>query len=128
MRPALRYRYYSDPNDVNEIAAIDRQVFDLKRTLLDLSDLRNVDQITKTHLVRLGVENLFQTRSKDYGSRTLAELNFSQDVIFDKNLRYDGEGEDSFNATWAELVLNPAPWLKFALASRYKTGSITLEE
>tara|TARA_B100000989_G_scaffold167349_1_gene125122 strand:- start:378 stop:2495 length:2118 start_codon:yes stop_codon:yes gene_type:complete len=128
VRPALRYRYYSDPNDVNEIAAIDRQVFDLKRPLLDLSDLRNVDQITKTHLMRLGVENLFQTRSKDYGSRTLAALNFYQDIIFEKNLRYDGDEEDSFNATWTELVLNPAPWLKFDLASRFRTESFTLEE
>ena len=128
VRPALRYRYYSDPDDVNQIAAIDRQVFDLKRPLLDLSDLRNVDQIAKTHLIRLGVENLFQTRSKDYGSRTLAALNFYQDIIFEKNLRYDGDKEDSFNATWAELVLNPAPWLKFNLASRFKTESFTLEE
>ncbi|MEC8219414.1 MAG: LPS assembly protein LptD, partial [Verrucomicrobiota bacterium] len=128
VRPALRYRYYSDPDDVNQIAAIDRQVLDLKRPLLDLSDLRNVDQISRTHLMRLGVENLFQTRSKDYGSRTLAALNFYQDIIFEKNLRYDGDKEDSFNATWAELVLNPAPWLKFNLASRFKTESFTLEE
>ena len=128
VRPALRYRYYSDPDDVNQIAAIDRQVLDLKRPLLDLSDLRNVDQISRTHLMRLGVENLFQTRSKDYGSRTLAALNFYQDIIFEKNLRYDGDKEDSLNATWAELVLNPAPWLKFNLASRFKTESFTLEE
>ncbi len=128
VRPVLRYRYFSDPDDVNEIAAIDRQVFDLDRPLLDLSDLRNIDQISETHLVRLGVENLFQTRSEGYGSRTLAALNFYQDILFEKNLRYDGEKEDTFNATWVELVLNPAPWLKFDLASRFKTDSLTLEE
>ena len=128
VRPALRYRYFSDPEDVNGIAAIDRQVFDLKRPLLDLSDLRNVDQIAQSHLVRLGLENLFQTRTEAYGSRTLAELNFYQDIIFEKNLRYDGDEDDVFNATWVELVLNPAPWLKFDLASRFKTESLTLEE
>jgi len=128
VRPVLRYRYFSDPDDVNEIATIDRQVFDLDRPLLDLSDLRNVDQIAETHLVRLGVENLFQTRAEAYGSRTLAALNFYQDIIFEKNLRYDGDKEDTFNATWVELVLNPAPWLKFDLASRFKTESLTLEE
>jgi LPS-assembly protein len=128
VRPVLRYRYFSDPDDVNEIASIDRQVFDLKRPLLDLSDLRNVDQIAKTHLTRLGVENLIQTRAEAYGSRTLAELNFYQDIIFEKNLRYDGDKEDAFNATWVELVLNPAPWLKFDLASRFKTENLTLEE
>jgi LPS-assembly protein len=128
VRPALRYRYFSDPEDVNGIASIDRQVFDLERPLLDLSDLRNVDQIAQSHLVRLGLENLFQTRTEAYGSRTLAELNFYQDIIFEKNLRYDGDEDDVFNATWVELVLNPAPWLKFDLASRFKTESLTLEE
>ncbi|MGZ0710046.1 hypothetical protein ACWPKO_17085 [Coraliomargarita sp. W4R53] len=128
VRPVVRYRYYSDPDDVNEIATIDRQVFDLQRPLLDLSDLRNVDQIAETHLVRLGVENLFQTRAEGYGSRTLAALNFYQDILFEKDIRYDGDEEDTFNATWVELVINPAPWLKFDLASRFKTESLTLEE
>ncbi|TVP78713.1 MAG: LPS-assembly protein LptD [Puniceicoccaceae bacterium] len=128
VRPVLRYRYFSDPDDINEIAAIDRQVFDLQRPILDLSDLRNVDQIAETHLVRLGVENLFQTRAKGYGSRTLAALNFYQDVLFEKGERYDGRDENTFNASWVELVLNPAPWLKFDLASRFKTESLTLEE
>ena len=128
VRPVLRYRYFSDPDDVNELAAIDRQVFDLQRPLLDLSDLRNVDEISETHLVRLGVENLFQTRAEGYGSRTLAALNFYQDILFEKNQRYDGGDEDTFNATWVELVLQPAPWLKFDLASRFKTESMTLEE
>ncbi|MDQ8195046.1 LPS assembly protein LptD [Coraliomargarita sp. SDUM461004] len=128
VRPILRYRYYSDPDDVNEIATIDREVFDLQRPLLDLSDLRNVDQINETHLVRLGVENLFQTRAKGYGSRTLAALNFYQDILFEKELRYDGDEEDTFNATWVELVLTPAPWLKFDLASRFKTETLSLEE
>jgi LPS-assembly protein len=128
VRPVVRYRYYSDPDDVNEIATIDRQVFDLQRPLLDLSDLRYVDEISQTHLVRLGVENLFQTRAKDYGSRTLAALNFYQDILFEKELRYDGDEENTFNATWVELVVNPAPWLKFDLASRFKTESLMLEE
>lgn len=128
LRPVLRYRYVSDPDDLNEIAAIDRQVFDLERPVLDLSDLRNVDQIAETHLVRLGVENLFQTRAKDYGSRTLAALNLYQDILFERNTRFDGRDEDTFNASWVELVLNPAPWLKFDLASRFRTQTLTLEE
>lgn len=128
VRPVLRYRYFSDPDDVNEIAAIDRRVFDLERPVLDLSDLRNVDEISETHLVRLGVENLFQTRAKEYGSRTLAALNLYQDILFERNTRFDGREEDTFNATWVELVLNPAPWLKFDLASRFETETLTLEE
>lgn len=128
VRPVIRYRYYSDPDSINEIATIDRQAFDLDRPLLDLSDLRNIDSLAESHLVRLGVENLYQTRAEGYGSRTLAALNFYQDVIFEKNTRYDGDEQDTFNASWVELIIQPAPWLKFDLASRFKTESFTLEE
>lgn len=128
VRPVLRYRYYSDPDSENEIAAIDRTAFDLNRPVLDLSDMRNVDSISETHLTRLGVENLFQTRAEGYGSRTLAALNFYQDILFEKNTRYDGDEQDTFNATWVELVLSPAPWLKFDIASRFATESMTIEE
>lgn len=128
VRPVVRYRYYSDPDDLNQIAAIDREVFDLDRPVLDLSDLRNIDQISEQHLTRFGLENLFQTRSEGYGSRTLAALNFYQDVLFDKGTRYDGSEEDTLNASWLEFILEPAPWLKFELASRFRTESMTLEE
>lgn len=128
LRPVLRYRYYSDPDSSNAIAAIDRTAFDLNRPLLNLSDLNNVDSIAETHLTRLGVENLFQTRAADYGSRTLASLNFYQDILFEKNTRYDGDDQDTFHATWVELIVNPAPWLKFDMASRFQTESMTLEE
>ena len=128
VRPVLRYRYYSDPDATDEIAVIDRTAFDLNRPMLDLSDLRNVDSISETHLTRLGVENLFQTRAKGYGSRTLAALNFYQDILFEKDTRYDGDKQDTLNATWIELVLSPAPWLKFDLASRFQTESMSLEE
>lgn len=128
VRPVIRYRYFSDPESLNEIAAVDRATFNLNRPILDLSDIRNVDSIAETHLVRLGVENLYQTRAEGYGSRTLAALNFYQDVLFEKNTRYDGDQEDTFNATWVELIINPAPWLKFDLASRFHTEELTLEE
>jgi LPS-assembly protein len=129
VRPVLRYRYFSDPDSDNEIAAIDRKAFQLNRPLLDLSDRRDVDSIAETHLTRLGVENLFQTRAEGYGSRTLASLNFYQDILFEKQQRYDGEGkQDTFNATWVEFMLSPAPWLKFELASRFQTEEMSLEE
>ena len=128
VRPVVRYRYYSDPDAKDEIVPIDRTAFALNRPMLDLSDLRNVESISKTHLTRLGVENLFQTRAKGYGSRTLAALNFYQDILFEKHTRYDGGKQDTFNATWVELVLHPAPWLKFDLASRFQTESMSLEE
>lgn len=128
LKPVLRYRYFSDPDDLAESVSIDRRVFDLERPVLDLSDLRSVDQITETHLARLGLENLFQTRADGYGSRTLATLNFYQDVLFEKGRRYDGDQEDTFNASWIDLDLRPAPWLKFDMTTRFRTERLKLEE
>jgi len=128
VRPVLRYRYYSDPDSENQIAAIDRTAFNLNRPLLDLSDVRNVDSIEETHLARLGVENLFQTRATGYGSRTLAALNFYQDILFEKSTRYDGDDQETFHASWIEFVVTPAPWLKFDIAGRFQTESLALEE
>lgn len=133
IRPVVRYRYYTDPDDEGEIAAIDRDAFDTNRPILDLSEIRNTDQIEQEHLVRLGVENLYQTRASGdnaYGSRNLAALNFYQDIVFEEGRRIDDrtKEEDTFNATWIEFLLTPAPWLKFDIASRLRTETLTLEE
>ena len=128
IKPVVRYRYYSDPEDLGEVVATDRKVLDFDRPVLNLSDLRNIDEIEQTHLVRMGVENLFQTRAEDYGSRTLAALNFYQDILLDKDTRYDGSDENTFNASWIELVVSPAPWVKFEMANRFRTKTLTLEE
>ncbi|ADE53955.1 LPS-assembly protein LptD [Coraliomargarita akajimensis] len=132
IRPVVQYRYFSDPEDDGEIAEIDRWTFDTTRSIIDLNELRNTDQIDQEHMVRVGFENLFQTRAsnQDYGSRNLAALNFYQDILFEKNSRFDNpaQEEETFDATWVELLLTPAPWLKFNLASRFHTESVTLEE
>ena len=128
VRPVLRYRYFSDPGRLNEIAPIDRETLDLERPVIDLIDLRNIDDISEAHLARFGLENLFQTRAEGYGSRTLATLNFYQDVLFERDARYDGSDEELLNASWIELLVAPAPWLKFELATRFRTETLTLEE
>jgi LPS-assembly protein len=128
VRPVLRYRYFSDSDSLNEIAQIERSAFNLSRPSLNLGDLRNTDSIQETHLARLGVENLFQTRAQHYGSRTLATLNFYQDILLERGTRYDGEPQDTFHASWVEMVLSPAPWLRFDIASRFRTESMTMEE
>ena len=132
VRPVLRYRYYSDPDDADEIVAIERQVFDTNRPLLDLSDLRHTDQIEQQHLVRLGLENTYQTRGSGgaYGSRDLAELNFYQDILLERGQRPDKpeEKEESFHATWIEFILSPAAWLRFEMAARLRTEELDFEE
>jgi len=128
LRPILSYRYIAGSEADDAIAPIDRTAFNLNRPLLNLSDLRNVDTLSDMHLARLGVENLFQTRAKDYGSRTLAALNFYQDILFERGTRFDGDPENALHASWLEFTMSPAPWLKFDVASRFNTADTALEE
>lgn len=129
IRPVLRYRYFSNSQNTGALRTIERSAYSLNRPLLELNDLRNLDTLGKTHLVRLGVENLFQTRAKEYGSHTLAALNFYQDILIAREAaQNNGNEPDTLHATWVEFALNPAPWLKFDLAARFQTSEISLEE
>jgi LPS-assembly protein len=128
LRPVVKYRYLGAPDD-NDVLQIERKAYDLKRSNLDLNDLRNIDDLNDAHLVRIGLENDFQTRAEGYGSRSLAALNFYQDILLErKQLKYDGTSPDTLHATWVELLIQPAPWLKFDLAARLATESMSLEE
>lgn len=130
LRPIAKYRYYSKDNKNNQIAAIERRAFDLSRPIVDLNDLRYSDTLNPTQLLRVGVENLYQTRSEGYGSRNLASLNVYQDVLLDADNyeRYDNQPSESLHASWVELMLRPAPWLRFDMSARFKTKDLTLEQ
>lgn len=132
VRPVLRYRYYTEPDEADEIVAIEREVFDTNRPMLDLSELRHTDQIEQQHLVRLGLENLYQTRAGGdaYGSRNLAELNFYQDILIERGQRADDatEKQDALHASWIEFILSPAAWLRFDMATRLRTQEADIEE
>ena len=129
IRPVVRYRYFSRSKNTEALRDIERSAYSLNRPLLELNNLRNLDALQKTHLVRLGVENLFQTRAEEYGSRTLATLNFYQDILIAREAaQNNGTEPETLHATWVEFALNPAPWLKFDLAARFKTAGFSLEE
>ena len=129
LKPIMRYRYQQDIDGSRpNIAQIDQTNFNLAPSQLDLSDLRNTDQIVDQHIMRIGIENHYQTRDKDYGSRSLAELNFYQDLLFERAIRYDGEQQQSFESSWIQFALKPAKWLQFDLKSRFRTRNLLLEE
>ncbi|CAI8272708.1 MAG: LPS-assembly protein LptD [Opitutia bacterium UBA7350] len=129
LRPSLKYRYFSKPDGSSDAIQIERLNHELNRPTLDLTELRSLDQFTETHLIRLGLENRFQTRAQSYGSRTLAALNFYQDILLDREeQKHDDTVPDTLHATWVEMLVHPAPWLKFDLAARISTQQMSLDE
>jgi len=115
LRPVLQYRYIPNPTaGSNHIPAIDREIYLSRPTILDLTENRAIDELYDEHVFRIGLENLFQTRAKDYGSRDLVALDIYQD--FRKTYRPNDDRTLSDN--FVNLRITPAPWVSFSLAHR----------
>ena len=109
VKPYVSYRAIGDADKGRAyIPDIDRTAFSTYLQPLGLGDRRDIDTLSKTNTLRLGVDNALQTRDPVYGSRNLAELNVATDWRFDRNT-----GEDRFSAIQTELALTPVAWFRF---------------
>ena len=75
--------------------------------VLELGDLRSLDQLQAENVLRVGLNNTLQTRDKTYGSRDLLTLNLAEDFRFQR-----APGQTDFSDIHAELAATPAPWLE----------------
>lgn len=102
--------------------------FLFSRPSTSLIDYRNLDQINELFLTRLSLNNYFQTKRDSYGSRSIMELNLIADFYHRYENRNTNDTVSEKNALWFEFKMNPAPWLKFEMASRLKSQSFNLVE
>ncbi len=120
--PTLSYRYIpAAASGTPFIPAIDRQVYSTYLQPLDLADQRNIDQLTNTNILRLGVDNTLQTRDPKYGSRDLATLNLAADWLLSRK-----PGQRAFSTVQSEFAVMPANWLRLDVFSRIdpQTGGL----
>jgi len=124
VRHRVQYRYIPDAaSGAGIIPEIDTPVLSFNRSLVNLMDERQIDLLRDRHFVRLGMENTFVTRHKKYGSRELASLNIYQDILVDRK-----PGQKRFDSFWTELEFNPAPWLEWALFTRFDAHNFDLSD
>lgn len=122
--PKISYRYIPEAdNGARYIPQIDRRVFDTYLPPLGLGDRRNIDDLAATNTLRVGVDNVLQTRSQTYGSRDLVSLALATDIYFD-----DRPGTEKTSPLHAALAVTPADWLIFDLYQRFTVQTGTLEE
>ncbi len=122
--PVVNYRWMPGGKNGNgQIVPMDNELPIAAVPTMDLSDIRYLDQLTDLHQIRFGVENLLETRDKEYGSRELVELNFYQD------LRLSGSPNgNEFTSFYTEFRLHPARWVSFDVYNRIDTESLTAKE
>lgn len=114
MRPVVQYRYLPGATEgADRIPLIDRDAFLTAPPPIDLSQRRDTDQLQDTQILRLGLENLFQTREKDYGSRNLLGLDVYQDLR-----DTDAPGERTLSDTYIREKITPAHWMDVEVFQR----------
>jgi LPS-assembly protein len=109
--PTLSYRYIPDGDkDANFIPPIDRSTFTNYLPIMELGDMRAIDQLQAANVVRVGFNNTIQTRDKTYGSRDLVSFDVDEDFLFQP-----APGQTDFSDLHVDLVATPAHWLELRL-------------
>lgn len=122
--PKLSYRYIpSADKGQRYIPQIDDRVFDTALPTLELGDQRNIDDLSATNTVRVGIDNTFQTRDKGYGSRDLVTLNLAQDFRFHRT-----PGVNDSSEIHTGLSVMPANWMQFDLYHSFTPQNWTARE
>ena len=117
--PTLSYRYIPDGDKAAAwIPPIDRNTFTNYLPVMELGDMRAIDQIAATNVLRFGINNTIQTRSDDngYGSRDLLSFNVQEDFRFQR-----APGQTDFSDVHADFVATPAHWVEFRLEDTVST-------
>ena len=121
--PQFSYRYIpgSETGD-RHIPQIDRETFSTYLEPLELGDVRAVDALRPRNTLRLGLDNLLQTRDNGYGSRNLIDFDLADDVNFHRTVDLP-----DYSDLHSELVLTPARWIEIDAAHIVSPG-FTLRE
>ena len=124
LTPTFSYRYIPEADKGQQyIPQIDSQSFSTYLQPLELGDLRSIDQLAATNTLRLGFNNILQTRNPGYGSRDLIELDVADDLNFHRN-----DLEPDFSDLHTHFSFTPAHWLEIYNDEIYRIGSFTMRE
>jgi LPS-assembly protein len=117
LTPTLSYRYIPNGNeDASWIPQIDRSTFTNYLPIMELGDMRAIDQLQAANVMRLGINNTLQTRDKTYGSRDLMSFNVDEDFLIRR-----APGQTDFSDVHMDMVATPAHWLELRVEDTVST-------
>lgn len=122
--PRLSYRYIPEAaRGRARIPAIDRQTFSTYLQPLGLGDMRNIDDLRATNTLRLGVDNVLQTRDPQHGTRDFLTLDAAADFRFERQ-----RDERDVSEIHLELAAMPARWLEVGTYGSFAPQTFALRE
>jgi|CZKI01.1.fsa_nt_gi LPS-assembly protein len=117
LTPTLSYRYIPGAEkSADWIPPIDRSTFSNYLPIMELGDMRALDQLQAENVLRVGLNNTLQTRDKNYGSIDLLTFNVEEDLRFHRSL-----GQTDFSDVHAEITATPARWLELRVEDSVST-------
>ncbi|MDP3068726.1 MAG: LPS assembly protein LptD [Opitutaceae bacterium] len=122
--PRVSYRYIPEAEKGRaRIPQIDRESFSTYLQPLGLGDRRNIDDLHATNTLRLGVDNILQTRDPQTATRDLLLLNVAADLRFRRP-----PGTRDLSEIHSELALTPARWLQVDVYQSFSPRNFTQRE
>ena len=129
MIPQISYRYIHDATQGSDrMPVIDEFYYTTYPPILDLGVMRNVDQMVKTNTMRFGLQNIFETRDEEWGSREIARFDLYQDVNFDPRPLRQADGDRSFSDLYINASVSPARWLTIGSYVRANLDYVDIPE
>jgi LPS-assembly protein len=119
LTPTFSYRYIPDGDKAAAyIPPIDRNSFTSYLPVMELGDMRAVDQLAAENVLRFGLHNVLETRDTQYGygSRNLVAFDVDEDFRFQR-----APGQTDFSDVHGDLTMTPARWLEFRLEDTVST-------
>jgi LPS-assembly protein len=124
LTPTLSYRYIPDADKAaDEIPPIDRSTFSTDLPIMELGDMRALDQLQAENVLRFGLNNTLQTRDPTYGSRDLLRFDVDDDLRFVR-----APGQERLSELHTDLEVTPAKWLEFSAEDTFSTRSFAQKE
>ncbi len=137
LQPTIQYRYIPGAQAGDTIIPpIDRLAsFETYLEPLSLANKRNIDDLYEENAIRVGVQNLLQTRDPEYGSRDLVELDLYQEFRFSTRPAAPASfgqpaqpAQQDFSDTYAIIRIQPAYWVQFSTLIRVDPNQFNLDE
>ncbi|MDR1233386.1 MAG: LPS assembly protein LptD, partial [Puniceicoccales bacterium] len=129
VNPTIQYRVIPSGNGSTKIPKFHRECFNVEIPSIDLDDMRNVDDLQRQNMVRLGIKNSLYTQSGSYVPKQLMRMDIFQDILFARN--YDSfrqARQKKFPDTYLTVGIYPTSWLNFDIHGKVDPAKLHLRE
>lgn len=130
IQSVIQYRYIPEvKGNYQNYPVIERNLFDTNLPVIDLVDMRNVDDIQAQNVFRFGLKNTLQTSTDGYIPRDLIKFDIFQDVRLRRNFNENiNKKESTLSDTYVVFGFDPVQWLSFQCYNRLYVKKMTLNE